>query len=79
MYMTPYPQVLVAERVRHQPCIRRIAGSFPVHGHFATPFSKEFNLLTRAVIATPRWPGELPGTICEVASSSLLAQMVLAD
>jgi len=54
----------VTERVRHWPCNRKIAGSIPIHSHFATPFSKEFDLtmLTKAAIASPRWPGELPGT-----------------
>jgi len=39
-------------------------GSIHVHSHFATPFSKEFNLamLTVAAIAPPQWHGELSGT-----------------
>jgi len=43
--------------------INTISGSIPVHGHFAAPFSKEFNLpmLMRAAIVPPRWPGELSG------------------
>jgi len=57
-------QGMLAERIRRQPCYREITGLIDVHGHFSTPFSKEFNLamLKRASIAPQRWPAELPGT-----------------
>jgi len=38
------------------PSFGKIAGLIPVHGHFATPFSKRLNvaMLTMAAIAPPR-------------------------
>jgi len=51
---------LVAERIRRRPGNQTIAGLIPVYSHFATPFSKEFNLamLTVAAIGPPRWSGK---------------------
>jgi len=54
----------LAENIGFQPCNRKIAGYIHVQSHFATPFSKEFNLamLTVAAIA-PTWrPVELSRT-----------------
>jgi len=34
-----------------EPCNRKISGSIPVYGRFATPFSKEFNLTTLTMVA----------------------------
>jgi len=43
-------QGLVTERIRRQPCNRKIAGSIPVYGRFATSFSKEFNLTMQTMV-----------------------------
>jgi len=57
---------LVAERIRCLPCNGKIASSISVRGHFATPFSKQFNLtmLTMFALATADngCTCELPGT-----------------
>jgi len=37
-------QDLMAEKIMCKACNLKIAGSIQVHGHLATPFSKEFNL-----------------------------------
>jgi len=50
MLNIPY-QGLVAERIWRQPCNCKIAGLIPVHGHFATTFSKEFNLTMLTMFA----------------------------
>jgi len=42
---------LVAEKIRSLPYNRKIAGSIPVHGHFATPLSKVFNLAMLSMVA----------------------------
>jgi len=69
----------MAERIRRQPCNRKIAGSISVQGPFATAFSKtfEFLMLTMAAIAPPRWPGELPGTTLAKSAQSYAAQRFL--
>jgi len=56
VYDNPVPlrRGLITERIKHRPCNRKIAGSIPVSGHSATPFTKEFNLtmLTMVALAT---------------------------
>jgi len=57
-------QSFVAERIRCLPCNRKIASSILVRGHFATSFSKEFNLTMLAMVAlvAATAPCELRGT-----------------
>jgi len=51
-------QGLVAERIRRQPCNRKIAGSIPVYGRYATPFRKEFTLTMLAMVTLPTGLGK---------------------
>jgi len=51
VYIRPMTTMqLVAEWIRRQPCNRKIVGSIPVYGRFATPFSKEFNLTMLKIV-----------------------------
>jgi len=74
-------QRLVAERIRCQPYIRKIAGSIPIHVHFATPISKVFDLtmLTVAAIAPPMMAWRAVWVKISQSAQLIYCATVLAD